>query len=114
MPVLRYAFRTLTHNPGFTAVAILTAALGIGANTAIFSVINAVLLRPLPYPDPARLLGVKSQQVAAPATLVTLRNGSRLVDYAGYTQNSEVNLTGQGEPARLVASEVSANLFGVL
>ena len=111
---IRYGLRSLGKTPSFTILGILILGLGIGANTAIFSVINAVLLRPLPYPDPARLLGVKSQQVAAPATLVTLRNGSRLVDYAGYTQNSEVNLTGQGEPARLVASEVSANLFGVL
>jgi predicted permease len=111
---IRYGLRSLAKTPSFTILAIAILGLGIGADSAIFSVVNAVLLRPLPYPDPTRLVAVTTQQVAAPATLVTLRNGSRLVDYAGYTQDSEVNLTGQGEPARVVASEVSANLFRVL
>jgi predicted permease len=111
---IRYGLRSLAKTPSFTILAIAILGLGIGADSAIFSVVNAVLLRPLPYPDPTRLVAVTTQQVAAPATLVTLRNGSRLVDYAGYTQDSEVNLTGQGEPARIVASEVSANLFRVL
>ena len=111
---LRHGLRSLAKTPGFTILAISILALGIGANTAIFSVVNAVLLRPLPYADPDRLVAVTSQDVAAPATLVALRKGSRLVDYAGYTQDTEVNLSGQQEAARLVASEVSANLFRVL
>ncbi len=110
----RYASRSLMKTPSFTILAILILSLGIGANTAIFSVVNAILLRPLPFADPDRLVAVTGFTVRSQAALDALRNESKLVDYAAYTQSSEVNLTGDGEPARVVSSSVSANLFAVL
>ena len=111
---VRYSLRSLNKTPSFTILAVLILALGIGANTAMFTVVDAILLRPLPYPEPGHLVAISKQEIGVPATLVALRQQSKLAEYAGYTQNSEVNLTGQGDPARLVASEVSANFFHVL
>src|SRR5687768_1255663 len=72
---LRFAFRTLIRNPGFAVVAILTLGLGIGANTAVFSAINAVVLRPLPYGDPSRLVLIRQSAPAAgrPDTGVSIK-----------------------------------------
>ncbi|MGH9350453.1 MAG: ABC transporter permease [Vicinamibacterales bacterium] len=116
---LRYACRRLLASPGFTAVAVLTLALGIGANSAIFSVINAVLLRPLPYPESDRLVGMYhiwegTRQPMSPANFLDLRQQTRTLEDAAAIDPTEVTITGAGDPIRVDASEVSASFFGVL
>jgi putative ABC transport system permease protein len=119
---LRFGARMLLKNPGFTLVAVLTLALGIGANTTIFSVINAVLLRPLPYQNPEQLVMVwgklpahVSGNVGASAAEFTDYRDQNLVfsSVAAYTSSS-FNLTGAGEPERIVGTFVSAGLFPLL
>ena len=109
---LRYGLRGLRRNKGFTAVAALSLALGIGGNAAIFSVINSVLFRTLPFPEPGRLVQVTGYYPKG--AIAALQQQSRTMDIAGYSTDSEVNLTGQGEAVRLIGSTVSANLFSVL
>ena len=120
---LRYAFRQLLKNQGFTAVAVLTLALGIGANTAIFSVFEAVLLKPLPYSDPNRIFMLWERQPSgdtlnpvAPANFIDWREQSRsFEEMAAINPNPNFVLTGQqGEPARLTGAGVSPNLFSLL
>src|SRR5882672_9680465 len=120
----RYACRQLLKNPGFTFVAVLTLALGIGANTAIFSFVNAILLRPLPYKDADRLVtvyenyranGWLKNAVAAPLVEVW-REQSTVFEGLGARRWSSVSLTltGQGSPEILTGACVSANVFGLL
>jgi putative ABC transport system permease protein len=109
---LRYGARTLRKNPGFTLIAVLTLALGIGANTAIFSLVNGILLRPLPYPHPEQLVGLTGTYPKG--GLAAMREQVRTMDVAGYVEGYEFNLTGLGEPVRLTGTLVSANLFSVL
>jgi putative ABC transport system permease protein len=119
---LRYAFRTLGKNPGFAAVAVLALALGIGANTAIFSVVNAVLLRPLPFPDPDRLTMVYSFNPAKgfprfPVSVpdfIDWRGQSRLFEGMAAVDGAPYNLSEGAEPERLNGSRVSASFLGVL
>ena len=110
---------TISSHPGFTAVAVITLALGIGANTAMFSVINAVLLRPLPYRDPSRLVTIWEQSperdmYQLPVSLANMRDwidqNQSFEQISAYTFTN-LNLTGTGEPARLGTVRSSANLF---
>jgi len=109
---LRYAARTLRKNPGFTIIAALTLALGIGANTAIFSLVNGVLLRPLPYALPDRLVG--TTEYYPQGALEVMRVQSRTMELVGVSDNGEFNLTGSGDPVRLIGNSVSADFFSML
>jgi putative ABC transport system permease protein len=125
MPILsqdfRYALRQLRKSPGFTAVAVLTLALGIGANSAIFSMVDAVLLRPLPFRDPSRLVVVRTTEpgrrddigVSYPAFL-DWRSQNRVFDGLSAFREDDFTLTGKTEPAHLSGAVVSANIFSVL
>src|SRR5262245_11660403 len=117
---LKFAFRQLLKNPGFTAVAVLTLALGIGANTAIFSVINAVLLRPPPFKEPKRLVFVSEKSkdmddmsVAYPNFLDWQRQQGSFSGLAAF-RVEEWNLTGTSQPERVVGLQVSAGFFPAL
>ena len=109
---LRYGMRMLAKNPGFTAVAVLTLGLGIGANTAIFSLVNGVLLVSLPYPAPEKLVSITGTYPKG--GVVAMREQARTMDIAAYYEGHEYNLTGIGEPVRLTGTVVSAELFSVL
>ena len=119
---LRYALRMLLKNPGFTIVAVIALALGIGANTAIFSVVNTVLLRPLPYRDPERLVMVWEdaskhgypRDTPAVANYVDWRDQNQVFESMAAIADESFNLTGAGDPERLEGRSVSANLFPML
>jgi putative ABC transport system permease protein len=117
---VRYGVRMLWKRPGFTAVVVLTLALGVGANTAIFSVVNAVLLRPLPYRNAERLVwvagnvrGGTARASVSPPDYVDYRAQNTVFEEfaASTTVPNAVNLTGAGEPERLTGSRVTANYF---
>ena len=118
---LRFALRLLAKAPGFTAIAVLTLALGIGANTALFTVANALLLQPLPYADSARLVLIASRRPESGAALGpltwprvrTIAEQSRSLSVAAFTRET-FSLTGRGEPEQVLAARVSWNFFDVL
>jgi putative ABC transport system permease protein len=120
---LRYGARMLVRNPGFTLIAVITLALGIGANTAIFSVVNAVLLRPLPFNDPERVVMVWNRGAKAAggdrtplavADLLDWRAQSRSFAEIGAFQNITFSYTGGDSPERVQAAGVTANFFSLL
>ena len=119
---VRYGWRTLMKTPGFTLVALLTLALGIGANTALFSVINAVLLRPLPFAAPERLVAVRSTDQRTSTNgfastwpdFVDWRAQQTTFEGLAAYSNRSFTLTGMGEAARLNGALITSNLFTLL
>src|SRR5262250_1769649 len=120
---LRYGARMLMKNPGFTLIAVATLSLGIGANTAIFSVVNALLLRPLPYTEPDRLVQIwQNYQPNIPKLGVSggdfqvwweqTQSFAQMAAYLYFPRR--LNLTGEGEPEKLSATHATANLFSML
>src|ERR1041384_6812591 len=117
---LRYGLRTLRKAPGFASIAILTLAIGIGANTAMFSIVNGVLLRPLPYAKPDRLLRLatsmpqfKDSSVAYP-NFLDWQQRSRSFDELALYRNETWTLTGVENPERLRGEMTSAGIFPAL
>jgi predicted permease len=119
---LRYGARILLKQPAFTLVAVITLALGIGANTAIFSLVNSILLRPLPFREPDRIvrlvqaspkLGLDSWGVSQ-ADFAAYREQNRSLESIALFNSSAINLTGAGEPERLPMTSVTADFFKVL
>src|SRR6186997_2710379 len=117
---IRYGLRGLLKRPGFTLVAILTLALGIGANTAIFSVINAVVLRPLPFDQADQLLFLNERSPVLDEMSISYpnftdwRNQNHVFEKIGVYNRNSYNLTGYGEAERIVTGQVSADLFAAL
>jgi len=117
---LRYGARMLLKKPGFTLIAVITLALGIGANTAIFSVVNAVLLRPLPYDEADRLVHLRERHPQYEEMSISYPNftdwraRNRVFESIGVYNFGSYNLTGGGEPERLQAAQGSADLFAAL
>lgn len=116
---IRYGFRMLAKNPAFTAVAVLTLALGIGANAAIFSFVDGVLLKPLPYPHPERIVRVLEKPPSggrngiSTLNFLDWKNQNKCFEYMAAATGDRVTMTGSGEPQQINAQLGSASYFGV-
>ena len=118
---LRYGIRLLRRSPGFTAAALATLALGIGASSAIFSVVRTVMLEPLPYRDPDRLVAIwetnrggTTRNVIAPANFVAWRERTQTLDDLGMVGPASLSMIINGEPDRFAGQRVSADVFRAL
>jgi putative ABC transport system permease protein len=117
---LRFAFRSLRKQPGFTAIAVLTIALGVGANSAIFSVVDAVMLRPLPFLEANRVVVINEHTPQFPTLSLSAENfrdvcaQARSFQACGAFRNTTFNLSGRGEPQRIAAKMLTANLLPLL
>src|SRR3954469_17947387 len=117
---VQYAIRRLFKAPGFTTIAVITLALGIGANSAIFSVVRGVLLKPLPYPESSNLVGVyhsyEGDKVAVMSgpNFIDVMNGAKTLENTAAVSRQRTILTGEGDPVRLDTAAVSESLFNVL
>ncbi len=117
---LRYGLRMVATNPGFSSITILTLAIGIGANTAMFSIVDSILLRPLPYPDSDRLVVVwekpsgGTRNVVSAANFLDWRNQNRVFDNIAATNFKSFNITGKDQPERIQGMSVSWDFFELL
>jgi putative ABC transport system permease protein len=119
---IRYGIRTLIKKPAFTAVVVAALALGIGANTAIFSIVNSILLRPLPYKDPDRLAMIwmdnkrmnVDQDIHSFANYIDYRDQNQVFESMAAYSGISLNLVGSGEPERIIGSAATGSLFEVL
>src|SRR5438876_11491934 len=119
---IRYGVRSLLKRPGFTAIAVITLALGIGANTTLFSFVNGILLRPLPYRDPGQLVildetspkqGIKSFAVSYP-NFVDWREQNHVFEAVAAYQQHTYSIVGAGEPEQIRGARISYGLFELL
>src|ERR1041384_1324782 len=116
---LRFSVRSLSKRPGFTAIILIALALGIGANTAIFSLVNAVILQPLPYPGPDRLISVfgsrnrSTQGSLGPTDFLDYRSQNKTFEQFAASGSTLLpkNFTGSGEPERLDTAAITGNYF---